>query len=1216
MLEDGGVEVTFLQSGPLGLKFKRAVGAGGHAMVRVDSIREGTVAATLSLLTPGLLLARVDGVDVRARSYDEAVALVKAAPRPFTLTLEPPVPQAATAPDRQQHNVIFDQEGSLGIKFKANAAGGLKIDSIREGSVAASVQQLQPGMVLLSLSSSNGSMSVVNMSKKEALAALKAASRPLELNFEPASDPIDATNLQARSVGSLTAGAEAAVAAASAVIERGEKAESAQILSAAAAAVEAAEAAAHAAGVIPAGTAIRIGHPEEDTRLPLHEAAAAGDQSRVLELLRQGADAAELDRSGGTAFHVACRTDEPFAAIQLLFGGCPREAADREGLTGAELAARHQSEQVLAALSTFDELVKEESQRSFRSLPLAERWSILTPRFQQRLFEMQQERSEKRREAEKAEAEEARRAMAAAAAAVDALGATAASAEERLEEVVPPSSPKQGGFDWSALLPTELEQEVTGHGSFDQELSRAQIAVASPEQSLVSSPPAAATPFSLPSSNEEGRLAVEGWLQRQGLAVQYADAIAAAFEQDGEAASAAPEEWVDILESMQPAEVDQFIQNLEAAQLDPTDTAPGSDDRHQHAFAGSDEAPLAPQWVEYEDPADGTPYYYHTETGETSWERPPPAPSDSFADGVEENAQGDGGSSVVAQLRTENSALQGQVKALLAALSAQNNGQKRHGHSPGQGNAQAVAAQLRTEKMSALLRRARACGVPEYTLEQALDSDEQREAVVELLLVEYRAGRLVMSGSAVAAGGLPPPPPRTSAEEGIPPAPSARLPRPPPPQPPPAHSNAGRAAAVSSTVGQEFAEASARAAAEFRGEMARWREETARRQAIAQGKTPSSSASTSAAGVGAGAPATDVGRRGDLLGGQTRADAILKSSPILGLGLRIGRTAEGVPLESALSKIMASARFTPSTGGGVGVSLLGTGTVSGSSSRTTMAATTTDSPQHSRGSFSGFNLSATAVGGSTSRWRSPPPQSSASARGLSIFHEHTSALKAQLQDLHRSLEEPVANWDTAAASISSSAGLESAASTATLDGVAAAAILAAATPQPPPPLAFSARLPLDTASGGGDSSGGGGLVLRPAAQASKATAASGRDSPPPLSGGGADAAGAPEATAVAPATDDATFRSINWSPAPIRSSGMDSSAAMDRLSVSGAGIGIGFGMGGVGSRTPGRVSPLEGVRGAALSAESSVLGGGGGGWSRRGAAAIGRTGSLSPGDDT
>ena len=168
--------------------------------------------------------------------------------------------------------------------------------------------------------------------------------------------------------------------------------------------------------------------------------------------------------------------------------------------------------------------------------------------------------------------------------------------------------------------------------------------------------------------------------------------------------------------------------------------------------------------------------------------------------------------------------------------------------------------------------------------------------------------------------------------------------------------------------------------------------------------------------------------------------------------------------------------------------------------------------------------------------------------------------------------------------------------------------------------------------GGGDSSGGGGLVLRPAAQASKATAASGRDSPPPLSGG-ADAAGAPEATAVAPATDDATFRSINWSPAPIsvfgaggdggsstpiRSTGMDSSAATDRLSVSGAGIGIGFGMGmgfGVGNRTPGRVSPLEGVRGAALSAESSMLGGGGG-WSRRGAAAIGRTGSLSPGDDT
>jgi hypothetical protein len=56
------------------------------------------------------------------------------------------------------------QEGALGIKFALNSNGRLAVDSIREGTVAAAMPQLEPGLVLLSLSSAVGAMSVVGLS--------------------------------------------------------------------------------------------------------------------------------------------------------------------------------------------------------------------------------------------------------------------------------------------------------------------------------------------------------------------------------------------------------------------------------------------------------------------------------------------------------------------------------------------------------------------------------------------------------------------------------------------------------------------------------------------------------------------------------------------------------------------------------------------------------------------------------------------------------------------------------------------------------------------------------------------------------------------------------------------------------------------------------------------------------------------------------------------
>ena len=1084
-LEGGRVQATFTQPGSLGMKFKVLKSNGGGERVRVESVKRGTAAATLDLLGPGLLLAMVDTVDVRARSYDEAIGLVKAAGRPVVLTFE----QQGGGPMA----VRFEQEGALGIKFATDSNGRLAVDSIREGTVAAAMPQLERGLVLLSLSSAVGTMSVVGLSKKEALAELKAASRPLELVFE--SD----THRPHPEIGvDLTAGVTATVAAASAVVERGERAEAAEIRSAAASAAGRADAAAVNAGMAAAGSPIL--HPEEQPYIDLHEAAAAGDQARVQMLLRQGADSAELDRSGGTAFHAACRSDHPFVAIDLLFGGCPREAADREGRTGAALCG----EKVAAALSALDQLGAENHR--FFSLSVPERWAQLKPRYNQRQLEAQ-ELKQKTPESPLDKASPG----------TTELQQLMRGYEDDIDLPGRSLSPPHGrSVDWKALLPADLAEEeyAFGGSSFDEELSRAQVAPVSPSRSPV-----------LVRSNSVHAQAVQGWLQQQGLPLEYTDAITVAFEQDGEAAGA-PEEWVHVLESMQPEQVDQFIQSLSP---DVSEAVPP-------------EAGPAEGWVEYQDPTDGAPYFYHVQSGATAWERPSEMmrqQSGSYGHGstaeprevslsefsercvVEE---GDARDPVVRKLQTEKSALQEQVNALVAALAAQNKAGVTMA-SPKQ--ERSMKEQLLGEKTSSLLRRARGCGVAEYTLEQALDSPEPRETLVTLLLDEQKAGRLAL---------------RVAPTEGVPP-PSRAASGPDSTLDP--FTNQGMAAAMSSSIGLEFAEASARAAEEFRGEMAKWREETDRRQAIALGKTP-------VKGGGSGVP------RGGLLGAQARADDVLKQSPVLGLGLRMGRTADGVPLEQALAKIMASARL-PSAGV---PSFAGTNLESYSPARKTPVAAAAKA-----------SILDGSIGGAAGRkWRSPPPGST--ARGLTIFQEHTSLLKAQLQDLQDSMAQPAAPWATTSSTIN-------------LDAVAT-----------PAPLAFTASLPKATP-----------LPQPPAFRTSSERKDSGRTSPLVLTATANEHTwSTPAATAwtgVPGAGMDFSTRTIDWTPGKNLSVFGGSTPARP-ASASVAGVLLANGT----RRTPGRVSPLSGVRGAALSAESGAM------FGLSDPERVQRTGSLSPGDDT
>ena len=314
----------------------------------------------------------------------------------------------------------------------------------------------------------------------------------------------------------------------------------------------------------------------------------------------------------------------------------------------------------------------------------------------------------------------------------------------------------------------------------------------------------------------------------------------------------------------------------------------------------------------------------------------------------------------------------------------------------------------------------------------------------------------------------------------------------------------------------------------------------------------------------------------DLLAGQLRADSVLLNSPILGLGSRIGRATDGVPLELALSKIVTPARLQPpSTRSGTDVaSLLGSSSLL-KSVPGTPAGTFTNSERQGAGDGA---TSTTSTGS-----RETPSQNKESKNGLSVFQAHTSALRAQLQDLHQSLEVPRAGWDKVEAH-TVLAGTHSAsafASLSTFDGVAAAA------------LAKTAGQTLSAPSG---------LVLCPAGQ-------------PNTDVDSKRLATTVDETAETTRAVDTTVRSIHWSPG----------APTSVLAGGGSGTGeastpIHFGntagatLSALGARrTPGRLSPLEGVRGVALSTESRLFDSGGLG---EDGLMMWRTGSLDPGDDT
>ena len=101
----GALQVTFADDGPLGLKFGKQPSAQpeGWDHVAVASVQAGSAASRHAALVPGLVLETINGVAVRGLRYTEAIQLLKATPRPLTLTFLPaPPPGPPPSPASRQ----------------------------------------------------------------------------------------------------------------------------------------------------------------------------------------------------------------------------------------------------------------------------------------------------------------------------------------------------------------------------------------------------------------------------------------------------------------------------------------------------------------------------------------------------------------------------------------------------------------------------------------------------------------------------------------------------------------------------------------------------------------------------------------------------------------------------------------------------------------------------------------------------------------------------------------------------------------------------------------------------------------------------------------------------------------------------------------------------------------------------------------------------------
>ena len=79
--------------------------------------------------------------------------------------------------------------------------------------------------------------------------------------------------------------------------------------------------------------------PNSNGHTPLMLGAAKGHKAMVELLIDRGAevDAVEL-KKGGTAFHLACSSNQPDCAAALIEAGCNTAAKSLDGLSGRQLA--------------------------------------------------------------------------------------------------------------------------------------------------------------------------------------------------------------------------------------------------------------------------------------------------------------------------------------------------------------------------------------------------------------------------------------------------------------------------------------------------------------------------------------------------------------------------------------------------------------------------------------------------------------------------------------------------------------------------------------------------------------------------------------------------------------------------------------------------------------------------------------------------------------
>lgn len=169
------VEVTLVK--PLGISITGSAAEG----VSVTKVKEGSSAQLSGVVKVGMYLHSMNGESVVGAGKEDVVAKIKAPGNEIKLVLGPK-PEIPGSEEDVLVEVTLAKP--LGISISGDAANGIIVTKVKEGSSAAASGLVKPGMRLMTM----GGESVVGKEKGFIVSKIKAVSDSIVIEFAPPKD--------------------------------------------------------------------------------------------------------------------------------------------------------------------------------------------------------------------------------------------------------------------------------------------------------------------------------------------------------------------------------------------------------------------------------------------------------------------------------------------------------------------------------------------------------------------------------------------------------------------------------------------------------------------------------------------------------------------------------------------------------------------------------------------------------------------------------------------------------------------------------------------------------------------------------------------------------------------------------------------------------------------------------------------------------------------